>query len=105
MSLIFGCKTVSTSLMGLKERNKNTGDVPTHLCGGGGRLEVFTGTDSDGGGHTGLLFCGDTGGSTFRQNISERQPMTQTPGIPRGVSAIRVEQGAGLRSTHWKLTG
>lgn len=53
---------VSTSLKGLKERNKNTGDVTTHLCGGGGRLEVFTGTDSNGGGHTGLLFCGDTAG-------------------------------------------
>lgn len=28
----------------------------THLCGSGGRLEVFTGTDSNSGGHTVLLF-------------------------------------------------
>lgn len=28
----------------------------THLCGSGGRLKVFTGTDSNSGGHTVLLF-------------------------------------------------
>lgn len=28
----------------------------THLCGGSGGLKVFTGTDSNSGGHTVLLF-------------------------------------------------
>lgn len=90
-----------------RERNKNLLDVPTHLRGGGGGLEVFTGTDSDCGGHTGLLFCGGAGGggrvirgqkwrSTFTQNMSERRPsVSQTAGIHRGVSVIRVEQGGG----------
>lgn len=65
----------------------------THLRGGGGGLEVFTGTDSNGGGHTVLLFCGDTEGLIRSQDAQRERSRFMHTSLDEDETRLRASGG------------